>query len=111
MIKVLSFTPTEYFGSNCFLINSDGEYAVVDPSVEYKMIEAQHPEIKGNVKYILLTHCHFDHILYTESWVAACPNALVVVGENDGPALANPMMNCFLGFLGIYDGYNGKYPL
>lgn len=109
MIQVYTFLPSDYFGSNCYVINADGEYAVVDPSVDYSVVSSKLGNISDLVKYILLTHCHFDHIAMIDSWVTACKGATVIVGKDDGPSLSDPVTNCYLGFLGVYDGYNGDY--
>ena len=69
MIQVYTFLPSDYFGSNCYVINADGEYAVVDPSVDYSVVSSKLGNICDSVKYILLTHCHFDHIAMIDSWV------------------------------------------
>ena len=106
---MFTFEPNGYFGSNCHLISVGDEYAVVDPSVDYTTVYTKHPEISGRLKYILLTHCHFDHILHISSWVSNNPDAEVIIGAEDGPGLSQPMVNCYLGFLGVYDGYDGKY--
>ena len=105
MHKVFCFEPQGYFGSNTYLIECDGEFAIVDPSVEYLSVLREHPEIKGRVKYILLTHAHFDHILKINTWT--CENAGVYVGNLDSAALSDPYLNCYLGFFGIEDGYSG----
>ena len=107
MIRVHSFSPNGYFGSNCFVIDSDGEYAVVDPSVSVDDIKIQIPDVCQRLKYILLTHCHFDHIYAINSWVKICPDATVIIGRNDLLGLSNPLTNCYLGFLGVEDGYFG----
>ena len=39
---------------NTYILISDGETAVIDPGI--KNIEVK------NLKYIILTHCHYDHI-------------------------------------------------
>lgn len=109
MIRVHTFTPDGYFGSNCFVIECDGQYAVVDPSVTVDTVKMQIPGICDSLKYILLTHCHFDHIYAINSWKAACQNATVIIGRDDGPGLSDPRINCYLGFLGVLDGYNGTY--
>lgn len=109
MVKVFTFEPSGYFGANCHLVRVGDEYAIVDPSVDYETVAAAHPEISGKIKYILLTHCHFDHILFIKSWVQHNPSAEVVIGADDGPGLSQPMINCYLGFLGVYDGYDGEY--
>lgn len=49
------------FGSNCYVLTADGRRAVVvDPSgghVESKLIS-----LGLTAEYVLLTHCHFDHV-------------------------------------------------
>lgn len=109
MIHVHTFTPTDYFGSNCFLIDVNGEYAVVDPSVSFEKVEKKILDLRQKLKYILLTHCHFDHIYAINSWTQACPLAPVIIGREDGIGLSDPRVNCYLGFLGVCDGYDGKY--
>ena len=54
------------FSANCYLVSSDSEYAVIDPTAPYDASLCD-----GKVKYILLTHAHFDHILEVDSWVNA----------------------------------------
>ena len=46
--------------TNCYIMTSDGEAAVIDPgAADRRILEA----IQGyNLRYILLTHAHFDHI-------------------------------------------------
>lgn len=51
MLKIEKLESPHPFAANSYLISSDGEYAVVDPTAPYRdgMCE-------GTVKYILLTH-------------------------------------------------------
>lgn len=45
---------------NCYLIEKDGKGILIDPGLCYDKIIK---EIQGiEVNYILLTHCHFDHL-------------------------------------------------
>ena len=108
MIEVRTYCPKDYFGSNCYLIKSGDFYSVVDPSVDYSIVKAEHPEIEGRIKYILLTHCHFDHIFKIDSWVENS-QAKVIIGANDASGLSNSYTNCYLQFLGVDDGYYGEY--
>ena len=108
MIIVHTFTPSGYFGSNCFVIESDGLYAVVDPSVSVEVVKERLKNL-SNVRYILLTHCHFDHIYSINSWVTTFPNAEVIIGTGDAAGLSDSSINCYLGFLGVDDGYYGRY--
>ena len=44
---------------NCYILEKDGKYLVIDPGDEFEKIDA---EIKGPLEEILVTHRHFDHI-------------------------------------------------
>ena len=106
-MDIYNLLPIERYGSNCYLLSSSGEFAVVDPSASYEEAVKMHPEIEGKVKCVLLTHAHFDHFLAINSWADRCDT--VYVGAQDSTALADSARNCYLGFLGIDDGYYGPY--
>ncbi len=104
-MELYKFTPRDYFGSNTYLIVSDGEAALVDPSVTYDEVSTA---LDGaRLKYILLTHCHFDHILKINEWVEKT-SAEVLIGDGDRGGLASPITNCYGVFLGVEDGYFGR---
>ena len=49
------------FGANTYAITADGKTAVViDPSSKH--VESKLLALGLDVKYVLLTHCHFDHV-------------------------------------------------
>lgn len=50
------------FGSNCYLLISGKEAAVVDPSANADDILQKISQHGASLRYILLTHGHFDHI-------------------------------------------------
>lgn len=52
------------FGTNCFLIVGEGgkEAALVDPGGEPDTLTAMIEQSGAEVKYLLATHCHLDHI-------------------------------------------------
>ena len=106
-MDIYNLSPVEPYGSNCYLLSSSGEFAVVDPSADYQSALKKYPEIEGRVKYVLLTHAHFDHILAIDSWKDECE--AVIVGSSDAEFLADSTKNCYLGFLGVDDGYYGSY--
>ena len=107
MLSLYTVSPKDYFGSNCYLLESEGDFAVIDPSIKYEEALRLHPEISGRLKLVLLTHCHFDHILYIKEWVDA--GGKVYIGRQDGKGLSDPNINCYQGFMGTLDGYFGDY--
>ena len=102
MLKIEKLESPHPFAANSYLISSDGEYAVVDPTAPYRdgMCE-------GTVKYILLTHAHFDHILEVDSWVNAT-GAEVIISAAEADALSDPMRNCYKLYDGTDRGYFGE---
>ena len=106
-MDICLLSPIEPYGSNCYLLSSSGEFAVADPSASYDDAVRLRPEIEGRVKYVLLTHAHFDHILAIDTWANKCER--VIVGKGDELSLSDAYKNCYLGFLGVHDGYNGHY--
>ena len=101
-MKTELLTPTHPFSSNCYLVSSGGEYAVIDPSSPYNAAK-----IDGKLKYILLTHSHFDHILEIDSWVNAT-DAEVLILEREADFLSDPGRNCYRLFDGSERGYFGN---
>ncbi len=91
------------FSSNTYILRSGAECAVIDPSAPYTSAE-----ITTRVKYILLTHAHFDHMLSITEWLENT-NAEVIISEYDAPALSDSTLNCYKLFLGIEGGYFGRY--
>lgn len=89
------------FASNTYVILSGEECAVIDPTVPYS--KQLFPK---KVKYVLLTHAHFDHILEIDSW--ALSGAEVIISEKELTALSDPYRNCYRLFLGEERGYFGK---
>lgn len=100
MLTVKKLYGNHPFSSNTYLVSSGGEYAVVDPS-------APPTDVDGAVRYVLLTHAHFDHMLDIDAWVAL--GAEVVVSEQDAALLSDAQLNCYRPFLGVDRGYHGAY--
>lgn len=85
--------------SNMYLIAADNGVFVVDPSVSPERTESycNMPGLsKGecNVKALLLTHGHHDHIKYVNAWQEAYPSAKIFFSSNDKDLLSNGYMNC-----------------
>ena len=71
--------------TNCYIVYDEAtrEAAVIDPGDNAKSILHAVNEEQLNVKYVLLTHAHFDHIGALKPLLAAAPDARVYVGDRD----------------------------
>jgi len=84
--------------TNCYLLrDKNGEGAVIDPggdaffgSVGKILTECDKNDIR--IKYILLTHAHFDHIYLLEA-LRKATNAPVAVHCDDAPLLYDPTLS------------------
>ena len=87
------------FGSNCYLLISGNQAAVIDPSADAEKILQKSAEHGATLQYILLTHGHFDHIcsLDTLREKTGIP-AYIHVGDADMPS--NSHKNAFSIFFG-----------
>ena len=80
--------------ANCYLVIDElsGEAAVIDPGFYAECLPAALKEHEGiKVKYILLTHGHFDHIGAVRALMT--PETELVVHAQDAPMLSNPQEN------------------
>ena len=79
------------FSANCYIVtDAQGVTAVIDPG-------APAPELfqavaDRNVRYILLTHGHFDHIMGVAE-LKKRTGAAVCIGEKDAPMLSDPVLS------------------
>ncbi len=101
-MPIISILPHSHdFASNTYLLESGGECIVIDPA-------APIPDIfDKKVKYIILTHAHFDHMLDIDEWAVKC-DAVVLVGEADMAALSDSTLNCYKLLTGQDKGFFGK---
>ena len=100
MLNIEKLSPIHKFSSNTYLLTSENEVAVVDPSVPFDSTL-----INGKLKYVLLTHSHFDHILDIDSWVNA--GGEVIISESELGFLPDPQKNCYALFFAENKGYKG----
>lgn len=80
------------FGSNCYLIGDrvTGEAILVDPSVSAEVMADM---MEGfQVLGIVLTHCHFDHMMALNEAIELT-SAPVMVGREDALGLTDPSIN------------------
>lgn len=77
------------FPENCYAaICNDGIF-LVDPGEFTLELERFIKENSTNIKYILLTHMHFDHIRATADVKKLCPNAKIVIHNLDAIGLSD----------------------
>lgn len=85
------------YASNSYLIVDDSskQFAVVDPSVDVTAAESYFQ--KGySLRYVLLTHGHFDHILFVDEWRSK--GAKVCIHSGDAEFLGDPSQSLYLQF-------------
>ncbi len=108
MLSIYTLRPREAFGSNMYLVECSGEFAVIDPSVDFHTVAQKHPAVKSSTRYIIITHAHFDHMLEIDTWREAT-GAEVLVSAADGAALSDPYKNAYRLFFNTEKGYYGPY--
>ena len=103
-IKKLNTRPD---ASNVWLVwDASGEAALIDASVEPSALKRELDSLGLTLKYILLTHAHFDHMLYINE-LAHASGATVALGDRDVPALRDPRQNLSSYFCATPIAYTG----
>lgn len=93
-------------GTNCYLVSDDMKNAfIVDPGGDPDLIVENAKDF--NVKYLLLTHTHYDHIGALDEVSEAFPEAEVAVHSLEKNALYDSAQNLSVGF-GLSYEYRGK---
>lgn len=68
--------------TNCYLISSSDEIAVIDPGDESDLIFNELKKTGKKIKYIIITHYHFDHTTDSDK-LRGLTKAVVLTGENE----------------------------
>lgn len=76
---------------NAYVVGAKGADAciLIDPGVPVEDVAAAVGQ--RHVDAVLLTHAHFDHMLYAEPWLAR--SARLYVHQLDAPYLSDPLLN------------------
>ena len=107
MLECFTFVPKLYFGSNTYILHSNGEYCVIDPSVSYTAVSEKLGDIAKCVKYIILTHCHFDHIFTLDEWIEkTCITPIMSPEASEN--IKSSYVNCYSSILGSNKSYLGS---
>jgi len=80
--------------TNCYIIQDEKtkETMVIDPGGEVSKISEMLETLQANVKYILLTHCHGDHIAGVQE-LKQKYGGKVLIHMQDEPGLRQPDVN------------------
>ncbi len=79
-------------GVNCYILGDQSEILVVDPGGDAEKICNVLQENQLTVKNIVLTHCHFDHILAANDVQKRC-GGKIVASEKEKENLSSPEIN------------------
>lgn len=77
--------------NKCYLVTDDnsGDMALVDASFAHKSFVEEISSLKDKLKYIFLTHGHYDHILSAKA-IKYATGAKVVIHKKDAICLSSP---------------------
>ena len=91
-----------YIGTNCYLAwpENSKEAIIVDPAEFSPTIVKKIEENELSLKYIILTHGHYDHIGGVDELMRVFPDAKLVASKEESTALADPNINHTLQYLG-----------
>ncbi len=88
---------TGMLGSNCYIVGAHTQGVVIDPGVREGEIQEQIKRLNLEIKYIILTHTHVDHMLSVDK-LRETTGAKVLVHEMDANALIDERYNCSMTF-------------
>ncbi len=80
--------------TNCYIVYDDAtkDAIVIDPATKCEKITDEINKHNLNVKYIVLTHAHFDHIAALDQ-LAEDTGAKICIGAKDAPSLNDSELN------------------
>ena len=106
-MNIIKLDSAVRYGANTYVIINDGRAAVVDPTLPYEDACAAIP---SDVTFdtIILTHAHFDHMLFLEAWKRDT-GAELLIGKGDEDKLTDAYGNCSTIFRRAPLRYSGEY--
>ena len=84
---------------NTYLLTENGTGAVIDPGYKTEGILRAASDAGVTIKYVLLTHCHYDHMEFLEE-LREKTGAKLICGAQCSENIGNPDINLTLGGLG-----------
>ena len=94
ILKRIKVNAGGFMGINCYIIQDEEtkETMVIDPGGSIGKIEEMLKVIDADVKYILLTHCHGDHMGAASDLREKC-GGKILIHRFDQEGLRNPSIN------------------
>jgi hydroxyacylglutathione hydrolase len=86
-MKIITLVSSD-FEENTYLLIDGNNAVVIDPGVSLLEIQSFLASHKATIRYILLTHGHYDHILAAQQL-----NAPIYAHENEEKMLKDPDLN------------------
>lgn len=108
-MKIIPICPAS-FAANSYLLISDGEALLVDPSVTVDSILKVASRENAKLTGILLTHGHFDHILSLDT-LRANEKIPAAIHEHDAVMLTDGRKNAFYDLFGQERTYDAAEQL
>ena len=92
--KIKVNTPQESLLTNTYIVCDEEtkETMVIDPGGEIEKIEEMLNIIEGDLKYIILTHCHADHSNGVRK-LKELKGGKILISRDDAPGLEKPEIN------------------
>lgn len=96
-IEVLTYE-SPLLGENTYLVRdiSTGRVAIIDPGTINEEIISQIGN-KENLKYVILTHAHYDHFFAGQDYVSMFPNAKFVGPAGETYLMSKDCSNVYVG--------------
>lgn len=80
---------SKFFPENCYAAITDDGVFLVDPGEYTDKLREFVLKNAEKIKFILLTHRHFDHVVAVAQIIKDCPDAKVVIHEKDAGGLTD----------------------
>lgn len=84
---------TENGGANCYMLCGNDWAVIIDPgSADKEIVDFARENSSKHYKYILLTHCHYDHITGVPK-IKEIFGGKTVIGKGDAAGLEDTVIN------------------
>ena len=92
MITILPFGPLQ---SNMYILSNSNGYIIIDPCVGVDLTTSYLSSFSvEKVKAVIMTHAHFDHLMYVDEWRSALHDDVpFYLSHEDVPLLKDANLN------------------